>query len=345
MAMVLGVAAGGCGGGASDAPAPATAQQPAAAPIVADATAGELGPASRTSPEGTREIGRRRPLVERKPRPGRPGGGVAGEGVCTDGQTTADLLCYLNAERAAAGLPGLRADTRLTSAAQAMAGDMVERHFFSHTGPDGSSVVVDRIKPTGYLPSSGAWVVGENLAWGSGALASARSIVAGWMNSPGHRANVLANDYRDIGLGVLAGAPLSGRTGGLTWVAEFGVRTPTASRARTGPGRVSTAAVPSAIGETIATAAAHGLRVPVRCPRRCSVRLRVYRTRAAAASARRSAVIGYAARQLRHGGRVVVHVRIRRRALAGLRRRPPVRLVLSTRISGRRAHRTLVRLR
>ena len=68
----------------------------------------------------------------------------------------------------------------------------------------------------------GNWTIGENIAWGSGALATPRAIVNGWMHSPGHRANILRASFRDIGIGIRLGAPGPGLSGGATYVTDFG---------------------------------------------------------------------------------------------------------------------------
>jgi uncharacterized protein YkwD len=68
-----------------------------------------------------------------------------------------------------------------------------------------------------------ARVVGENLAWGAGDAATPEHIVVGWMNSPGHRRNILQADYREVGVGVTPGAPepLAGRRAAL-YTTDFG---------------------------------------------------------------------------------------------------------------------------
>jgi len=87
---------------------------------------------------------------------------------------------------------------------------------FQLATPDGKNVV-DRIQPTGYIPNSGDWVVGENLAWGSGALSTPQAIVNGWMNSPGHRANILKPAFTHIGIGLAGGGRM-----GTYWTQLFG---------------------------------------------------------------------------------------------------------------------------
>jgi uncharacterized protein YkwD len=133
--------------------------------------------------------------------------------------TSAAILCLLNAERAAHGLPSLRSNRALRKASQRMANLMVAKRFFGHETPDGRTVV-DRVRPTGYI--HGGWSLGENIAWGSGALATPRAIVDDWMHSPGHRANILRAKFKDIGVGIKLGAPGLGLAGGATYVTDFG---------------------------------------------------------------------------------------------------------------------------
>ena len=133
--------------------------------------------------------------------------------------TASAVLCLLNAERRGAGLPALRPNGALKKVSQRMANLMVRQQFFSHDTPDGRSLL-DRVQPTGYI--EGDWVLGENLAWGSGPLATPRAIVNGWMDSPGHRANILYGKFRDVGIGIRLGAPRADVSGGATYVADFG---------------------------------------------------------------------------------------------------------------------------
>ena len=98
-----------------------------------------------------------------------------------------------NNERAKAGLQPLKLNDRLVDAAQDHSDDMAKDDFFSHTGVDGSSVS-DRVKASGYQYST----TGENIAAGQ---TTAAAVVRGWMNSPGHRANILNPNYTEIGVG------------------------------------------------------------------------------------------------------------------------------------------------
>ena len=157
-------------------------------------------------------------------------GDVAGSGTCVSTSVSpapdnlqamaAAVLCLVNTERRGAGLPALRPNGALKKASQRMANLMVSERFFSHTTPDGRSLL-DRVRPTGYIDGE-SWALGENLAWGTGPLATPRAIVNGWMDSPGHRANILYGKFRDIGIGITLGAPRPDLSGGTTYVIDFG---------------------------------------------------------------------------------------------------------------------------
>jgi uncharacterized protein YkwD len=135
----------------------------------------------------------------------------------------AAVLCLHNRERAARGLPALRENTRLRKAAKAHSDDMVARRYFAHDtlgGPD----MATRILRTGYARGQG-WSLGENIAWGTGSLGNAAQIARAWMNSSGHRANILRREFREIGIGIAVGVPVAGGgPSGATYTADFGVR-------------------------------------------------------------------------------------------------------------------------
>jgi uncharacterized protein YkwD len=130
-------------------------------------------------------------------------------------------LCVLNAHRARHDLGALRLNRKLSTAARRHSRAMVREHFFSHDSPNGASFV-DRIRATGYLEGAQSWSVGENIAYGSGRRSTPRSIGRAWMNSPGHRANILSTSFREIGIGIAAGTPVGG--GGATYTTDFGHR-------------------------------------------------------------------------------------------------------------------------
>ena len=97
---------------------------------------------------------------------------------------------------------------------------MVAQGFFDHESPDGGTLV-DRLTGAGYLGDEDAWVVGENIGWGQGTLATARSMVTAWMGSAGHRENLLSGDYTEVGLGLALGTPAD-QTWGATYTTDFG---------------------------------------------------------------------------------------------------------------------------
>lgn len=134
-------------------------------------------------------------------------------------------VCLLNLERKGRGLSRLRANRQLARAALDHARDMVSKSYFAHESPGGRGFI-GRIKARGYLVGHRSWTVGENLAWGGGSAASPREIVASWMGSPPHRANILNRHFRDVGLGIVVGAPvqLDGAIAAATYGSEFGVR-------------------------------------------------------------------------------------------------------------------------
>lgn len=155
--------------------------------------------------------------------------------ACTDADVEPDVLgasraaevatCLVNVERTERGLPKLKANKRLRKAATRYAKLMVNRQFFAHVSPGGSTPV-KRIKATGYMSGAMGWSVGENLAWGTGDLATPRNIVRSWMKSPGHKANILRREFRELGMGVASGAPvdLYDNEFGGTYVTSFGSR-------------------------------------------------------------------------------------------------------------------------
>jgi uncharacterized protein YkwD len=131
-------------------------------------------------------------------------------------------LCTLNAERDRYGLRPLKLNKRLSAAARRHARDMVRRDYFAHDSLGGGTFV-DRIRHTGYLSGANRWSLGENLAWGSHNRAAPRAITEMWMNSAGHRANILSPAFREVGIGLAMGAP--GASGpAATYATEFGAK-------------------------------------------------------------------------------------------------------------------------
>jgi uncharacterized protein YkwD len=131
--------------------------------------------------------------------------------------------CLINRQRAAHGLRPVRANGALSRAARRHSEDMVGRAYFSHDTPQGVGVV-QRIAASGYASGGHACALGENIAAATGPFSTPASIVRMWMNSPGHRANILSPIYRDAGVGVAFGYPGSPGRRGATFTQDFGRR-------------------------------------------------------------------------------------------------------------------------
>jgi uncharacterized protein YkwD len=126
-----------------------------------------------------------------------------------------DVVRLVNQERANNGnLPPLKRDGALDAAAYGHSQDMGLNDFFSHTGSDGSSPW-DRMEAVGYDSS----YAGENIA---GGYSSPQRVMQGWMESSGHRANILNSNYREIGVGYYYDSDGSGF--GHYWTQNFGRR-------------------------------------------------------------------------------------------------------------------------
>ena len=124
----------------------------------------------------------------------------------------AQVVDLVNAERASHGLAPLAFNDRLTTSAQGYAEAMAKGNFFAHTAPDGSTMV-ERAEAAGY---SGWVFLAENLGAGQH---SPQGVVAAWMKSPGHRANILSPDASEVGVGH---SFESGTRYGHYWALEFG---------------------------------------------------------------------------------------------------------------------------
>ncbi len=173
------------------------------------ARGGEDGPGEDgvpAAPEKTEEQAQDRgtaPGAERK----------AGDQSQGKGQTSAEataaaaVLRLVNAERAKVGCSPVTADSALTALATAFSDDMAGRGFFDHTDPDGDTPW-DRAQAAGI-----ANLGGENIARGQ---ADAESVMQAWMDSPGHKANILNCDFKTLGVGVHLGP------GGPWWTQNFG---------------------------------------------------------------------------------------------------------------------------
>lgn len=123
---------------------------------------------------------------------------------------TMATVCLVNYQRAVNGLPPIYVDSRLQSAAQGHAEDMVARGYFAHTSPEGCGPICRAVEQ-GYRGGAA-----ENIAYG---YTTPNEAVTGWMNSPGHRANILTYDYWTMGSGTTS-------EGGGMWVHTFGTVEP-----------------------------------------------------------------------------------------------------------------------
>lgn len=141
-------------------------------------------------------------------------------------QARAAIVCLHNQERYASGGQSLRSNALLDASAKTHAADMVARHFFEHDTPDGLDPF-ERMARAGYIRKGIVWNAGENIAWGSGGLATPRSIFDAWMDSRGHRLTLLASDFSELGVGIVLGAPsaeYAHLTNAVTYTVDFGWR-------------------------------------------------------------------------------------------------------------------------
>lgn len=126
-----------------------------------------------------------------------------------------EMLTRVNAIRRKAGLKPLRLNSVLHEAAQGHAEDMLARGYFAHESPSGATVR-QRSRKAGYDWAS----IGENIAFGQ---TSVDEVVETWMDSPGHRKNILSPNFSELGVGLALGRGKDGKHQVL-WVQNFGTR-------------------------------------------------------------------------------------------------------------------------
>lgn len=126
-----------------------------------------------------------KPAVPPQPQQGRTTTGIS--------QFAQQVIDLTNKERARAGLPALKADGQLSAVAQKKSEDMQQKHYFSHTSPTYGSPF-DMMRDFGITYRT----AGENIAQGQ---RTPQEVVTAWMNSPGHRANILNRQFTHIGVG------------------------------------------------------------------------------------------------------------------------------------------------
>ncbi len=157
--------------------------------------------------------------------PGTPAPAHAAVGDCTPGSDwgtlrqdlTTRVVELVNQHRSARGLAQLSVSTSLTNAAIWKSRHMAKYVYMAHAdpAPPVARSVSDRLLACGYPATSAGW--GENIAYG---YATADAVMQGWLNSPGHRANIENASFRAIGVGAA-----SSSAGRLYWTQEFGTST------------------------------------------------------------------------------------------------------------------------
>lgn len=124
-----------------------------------------------------------------------------------------EMLASVNAARKKAGLNPVTGNSLLDKAAQRHAEDMLARGYFAHKSPAGTTVR-ERATAAGY-----DWrTIGENIAYGQ---TSVREVMETWLDSPGHRKNILTPAFTEVGVGVAMGRGTDGKYQ-IYWVQNFG---------------------------------------------------------------------------------------------------------------------------
>ncbi len=131
-------------------------------------------------------------------KPEKPDNSVTQKPQQNAGTKASQVVNLVNQQRQKAGLSGLKSDSELMRLAQLKAEDMAAKGYFSHTSPTYGSAF-DMLKKAGYSYRT----AGENIAMGQ---KTAESVMKGWMNSSGHRANILGSGYTKIGVGYAVNA-------------------------------------------------------------------------------------------------------------------------------------------
>jgi len=128
--------------------------------------------------------------------------------LSADSKLEKEVFTLVNQERAKQGLAALKENVELSKVARTKSEDMAKNNYFSHTSPTYGSPF-DMMKQFGITYTA----AGENIAMGQ---PTATSVMNGWMNSPGHRANILSKDFTEIGVGLAKNA-----NGSIYWTQDF----------------------------------------------------------------------------------------------------------------------------
>jgi uncharacterized protein YkwD len=134
------------------------------------------------------------------------------------------IMCLLNDVRADHGLPTFSRSKKLQRAAQKHSARMSGGNCFDHECP-GEADLVSRLGNVKYiLGSLVSWICAENIAWGEKSAGTPSAIMDAWMNSAGHRANILNGDLRQVGIGFAKGSPSDADDPAGMYTTDFGSR-------------------------------------------------------------------------------------------------------------------------
>ena len=140
----------------------------------------------------------------------------------TVGHARKAVLCLINRERNSRGMSDFDRDRKLQRAAQNHNDTMQNKRCFSHQC-SGEASLTGRLQRVGWLDGGlNAWAYGENIAWGSGHMGTPKNIVQQWMNSSGHRANILSGRFDEIGIGYSKGTITNKGANGAVMTTDFG---------------------------------------------------------------------------------------------------------------------------
>jgi uncharacterized protein YkwD len=134
------------------------------------------------------------------------------------------VLCLINRRRSNHGLSPLKRHSKLQKAAQRHTERMEGGNCLAHQCY-GEASLQGRLADVGYLTGGlTSWVFAENVGWGLKRRGTPRAIVNGWMQSAAHRATILSNTFRDIGVGFADGTPSDAHGNGGVYTVDFGIR-------------------------------------------------------------------------------------------------------------------------
>lgn len=184
-------------------PSPSVSASPSASPSASKSKSKSKSPSPSAKPRKTKAV----PEPVKSPSAAPRQSTAAQSAPAT---TVGQVIALVNKERAANGCGPVTDNSELRDAAQKHSDDMAARNFFDHTNPDGVDPGA-RITAVGYRWST----YGENIARGQ---QTPESVMDSWMNSPGHRANILNCAYKELGVGVHNGS------GGPWWTQDFGTK-------------------------------------------------------------------------------------------------------------------------